>query len=254
MKRAALWSLLAMGVGALSYWVSTIATVKAQGGEWTPFTVAMVERDYSGSSIKPWKVENYIYAVRRDGSWVRDDKRQIMPHGGWGDMRVVMNYSARTWTTVDPSTESIVTYPYSQKTIAHLSVPPVTCSNDPNAQHATVLGYDTVVVRAQLPAPSGGVASATYWKSPALNCFALKEVWTFRCKTCPAARNTREALVVSEGFPSPALYQIPRNYIERTPSEVLARSAQLNPAEPATPLATRKTLDQIYQSRRQRSQ
>jgi len=253
MRRTAAWTLVVIALGVFSYWVSRAVTVRAERGEWVPFTAAMVERSYSGSSTKPSNIENYVYARRRDGSWVRDTKRQIMPDGGWGDMRVVEDYSSGSRTTVDPGTESLVTYPYSAKSVARLSAAPAACSADPNAQHATLLGYDTVIVRRNLAGPPGEVTKATYWRAPTLNCFALKEVVTLECETCPPARNTREALLVSEGDPSPTLFEIPAGYVERTPSQVFAEFARRFPARPQTPAETGRRLDQVYQSFRKQA-
>jgi hypothetical protein len=253
MKKRLPWILGVLAVGVVSYWASRAVTVRAQRVEWTPFTAAIVERSYSGTSTEPAKIENYVYARRRDGSWVRDTKRQVMPHGGWGDMRVVEDYARGTRTTVDPGTESLITYPYPPNWVARLSAVPTSCSTDPNAQHETVLGYDTVIVQRNVPGPVGDQRRATYWRAPALNCFALKEEMILRCETCPGARNTREALLVSEGDPSSALFEIPANYVERTPSQVFAEFGRRFPEKGQSNPETDQRLDEAYQSFRKQA-
>ena len=42
---------------------------------------------------------------------------------------------------------------------------------------------------------------------------------------------TREALLVKEGDPSTALFEIPSGYVERTPSEVMAERAKRFPED-----------------------
>lgn len=247
-KRAAVWIVAAAAVGGFGFWISRAITVRAQGGGWVPFTAAMVERSYSGTSTKPSSVENYLYARRREGSWVRDIKRQLLPNGGWADMRVVEDYTRGSRIVVDPGTESVVTYPYSAKAVGRLSAVPASCSADPSAQHTNFLGYDTVVVTRSLPGPADETRKATYWAAPALNCFALKEEITRECKICINSRNTREALLVSEGDPPSALFEIPTNYVERTPSQVFAEFAGRFPEKAQTPTATGERFDQVYQS------
>lgn len=253
MKAMAKWVLVAAGVGLLSYLAAKKITLMAQSGEWTAFTATMVERRYKPSSTTPAYTENYIYARRADGSWVRDVKRQIMQNGGWGDMRVIMDYSSLERTAVDPSTQSLTTTPLSRAAAASLSSPPSTCSTDPNAPHATLLGYDTVRAESTLSGTGPGTTiKVTEWRAAQLQCFPLKETISVQfSKGAGWFHTTREALFVSTGEQSGALFEIPAGYVERTPSEVMAVRAKLFPNEPPTPAKTLKALDEVYQSSRQ---
>lgn len=259
MKRT-LWISLAVTLGVLSTVVSyRVSKARAQGGEWTPFTAAMVERTYQepgvgcatcGAPTAGPRILNYVHATRRDGSWVRDMKRQIMPDRGWGDMRVVMDYSAGARTSVDPSTESLTTYPYPRDVIAKLSTTPQACSTDPGAKHATFLGYDTVVVERTLRGSGDGdPGKITEWRAPELNCFALKHTLE---RELPGlrVRVEREALLVKEGDPFPDLFEIPAGYVQRSPSEVMAERGRRFPAEglAAAPASDFETLDHTYRA------
>jgi hypothetical protein len=249
MRRTIPWLFAACLVAFFSYYISRRVVAIADQPHWRPFTATIVERMYAGDATAPVHVENYISAVRGDGSQVKDFKRQVMPNGGWGDMRVISDLSARRRTTVDPSTESVTTYPYSDKAAARLATPPSACSSNANAPHATLLGYDTVMVQTALPGAPGETRELTQWLAPALNCFALKETMTFHQPDSASSRTTTEAVLVKVGEPSKSLFDIPAGYVERTPSQVFAERARRFPDEPpAAADATATRLDGIYQS------
>lgn len=248
MARRASRVLALIAVTSLVYSAFPRSTVKAQDRHWTPFTVAMVERRYSGNATQPAYVENYLYAVRGDGSNVTDYKRQIMPNRGWGDMRVITDLFAGKRIAVDPSTESLTTTPYSEKIVAHLATPPSACGPNPTPG-PTILGYTTVVVKTTLPGPPDTKIERTTWEAPQLNCFALQYTVVLHQSDSSFSRNTREALLVKEGEPSAAMFEIPSGYVERSPSEVIAEHAKRFPNAP--PVASDQTatmLDRVYQS------
>jgi hypothetical protein len=210
----------------------------------------MVERQYQETGAAPTSIENYVYATRTDGSWVRDMKRQIMPNGGWAGLRVVMDYTSQTRTAVDPSTESLTTYHYGASEVARLSLPPQACSADPNAEHVPFLGYDTVIFKRTLPKSRGVPDKITEWRALKLNCFALKLVIENEVGGAWVT-TTREALYVNEGSPSPSLFEIPTGYVERSPSEVMAERARRFPNEQSSqcPTCNYDALDGAYGTR-----
>lgn len=252
MRRKTVWVGVALLAAVVSYWISR-AKVKAQGESWIPFTAVMVQRQYQALPAAPLRMENYTYAVRSDGSWVKDFKRQIMPNGGWGDLRVIADYSSGVRTMVDPSTNSLTSYPFSKQALAKLSVPPPqACSTDPGVQHATVLGYDTEVVKRTLPGtPPGVELVVAEWDAPALDCFPVRQIIDHHSPNA-SVHIVREALYVSEGAPSEALFDIPTDYVERSPSQVTAERARLFPNEPSSSALSSSTsvLDRVYQSYR----
>jgi len=263
MRRKTLWILLAVALGVLSATVSyRVSRARAQGGEWSPFTAVMAERNYlregTGcatcaapvAAAEDPRLDIYIYATRRDGAWVRDFKRPIMLNREWGDLRTVIDYSAGTRTGVDPSTESVTTYHYAADEVARESTRPRACSPDPNAPHATLLGYDTVVVESTYTSSKSSlVQKVTEWRAPQLNCFALKQTIDHRAGGS-RFEITREALLVKEGDPSSALFEIPAGYVERSPSENMAERDRRFPNEAvASPAAaSMEQFDRAYRA------
>jgi hypothetical protein len=248
-----MWILVLASAGAVSALSSfyLIKRVVARNRKWVPFEVVMVERQYRVGAEAPVRTENYLFARRSDGSSVKSIPMQIMPHGGWANQRIIEDFAAHLRTSIDPSTESLTTYRYSRQVVAKLSTPTSVCSDDPQAAHVQVLGYDTVVATHTAPGPGAGI-EVKQWRALQLNCFALQEEagspddkWA----------TTREALLVKEGPPPASLFEIPAGYVERAPSEVMAERARRFPDEPAAHVerqaANFQTLDNVYRAREQ---
>jgi tetratricopeptide (TPR) repeat protein len=176
-----------------------------QSRQWTPFEADMVDRQYLAGNTDPVSIENYVYARRDDGSWVKSE--QILPNGKQVNQRIVEDYSTRTHTSIDPSMKALIKYPYSAKDVDYLSTPPAACGNS-NAPHVEIQGYDTVEVRFTVPGDGKGFP-VTEWRAPRLNCFALKHEMVLGSSTL-----TREALDVNEGAPAGSLFEIPTTYTE----------------------------------------
>ncbi len=203
--------------------------VHALSRQWTPFEADMVDRQYHAGNKDPVSIENYVYARRDDGSWVRFEP--ILPNGKRVNQRIVEDYSTLTRTSIVPSTKSLIKYHYSAKDVDYLSTPPRACS-DSKAAHVEIQGYDTVEVRFTEPGPGEGFP-VTEWRAPRLNCFALKREMVWGNSTL-----TREALDVKEGAPAASLFEIPSTYTE-LPSEGLeerkrekAQTESVRPLQP----------------------
>ena len=203
-----------------------LRNVPAPSRQWTPFEANMVERQYHAGSQDAVSVEKYLYARRDDGSSVKFEI--ILPNGKRVNQRIVEDFSTRTRTSIDPSTKTLIKYPYSAKAVDDLSTPPGACG-DSQAAHVEIQGYDTVKVRFVLPGPGKGFP-ATEWRAPRLNCFALKSEVVFGSTT-----HIREALDVKEGAPADLLFEIPSTYTE-LPSkglyELKREKAQTESARP----------------------
>jgi hypothetical protein len=246
-RRMLAWTLVAVVVAAAAAWLTfwSFRATRAQGRGWVPFVAVIVERQYQSTLRAPVRVQDSVYARRSDGSTVEDVKKQIMPNGGWADLRIVMDYGTATRTSIDPSTESLTSYHYPATAIARLAAPPTVCSSDPTAKHTLILGYDAVAVERALAGPRPDWGKATDWEAPQLNCFPLMETVEFGGG---AGTLTREALLVKEGDPPPVLFEIPSGYVERAPSEVMAERARRFPADEAAQAAASQSqaLDDAY--------
>jgi hypothetical protein len=228
MKRK-VWILALAGAAAVSGLTSFyfIKRVAAQNREWVPFQVVMVEREYLVGTEAPFRSLNYLFARRDDGSSVKSVPMQIMAKGGWANQRIIEDFAAHRRTSIDPATESLTTYLYSSQVVGRLSTPSGLCSDDPQAAHVQILGYDTVLVTHTAPAPGAGF-EVKEWQAKQLNCFALKEE-----AGNPNGQSTitREALLVNQGPPPASLFEIPAGYVERPPSEVMAERGRRFPDE-----------------------
>jgi hypothetical protein len=179
--------------------------VPARSRHWTPFEADMVDRQYHAGKQDAVLFEKYVYARRDDGSWVKFE--YVLPNGKRVNQRIVEDYSTHTRTSIDPSTKTLIKYPYSAKYVDYLSTPPAACGNS-NAAHVEIQGYDTVEVKFTAPGPGKGLP-VTEWRAARLNCFALKReaVWG-------SSNLTLEALDVKEGAPAASLFEIPSTYTE----------------------------------------
>lgn len=242
-----LWISLVLASGVLAAMLSSrvLRSVRAQSREWIPFEAAMIERSYRAGVTAPVLIHNYVYGRRSDGSHAQRISMQILPEGAWAEQRIVEDYSSGTRTSIDPSTESLTTYHFSAKHTRELSVPLGACGSDATAPHVEILGYDTVQVQLSYPGPRGSL-KVTEWQAPRLNCFALRDQEE---PSDGQSSRTREALLVKEGEPAPDLFDLPANYIERAPSEVLAERARRFPKEAeACPNCKVEALDQAYRN------
>jgi hypothetical protein len=90
--------------------------------------------------------------------------------------------------------------------------------------------------------------------APPLGCPALKEDYTVTLNTGEERlRSSYEVTSLIPGDPNAALFEIPGDYVERPPSEVLAEEAKLKSQETCTACQSSSTgLDEAYRRQRPR--
>ncbi len=206
-----------------------------------PFTAMVVERQYDGSG-RQIVLEEIVSAVRSDGSQVRMFHRQL-PDGSWFQPKWVLLVPAGVRISVDPATESIVTYHLPSRPAA----PSSTCGVSPDAPRSSWLGYAVVVDDVRVKPPE--MLSDKHWLAPNLGCFPLRDEISYAPGPAGAAtKMVREAVFVIPGDPSPSLFEIPASYRERSPSELAAEFARRFPGHQAWRSGSSSVLDQAYQS------
>jgi hypothetical protein len=189
-----------------------------------------------------------LFAQRADGSSVLFQKTAGLnqPAG----TRRILDTSRNRVVSVDPNTKSVSTYRFSDREMEHARNPPLSCdehngslSRNPDAQ-PKIQGLDVVRLSGKMTATENSLAR---WVAPGLNCFVLREEMTLVTEQA-AHRRTTTSIVLGE--PDPALFVIPVDYTERTPSEVLrlARESMGLPESRNAEHANR-TLDTVYRSR-----
>jgi len=226
MRRIALLLVLSLGLGALTFVGVRKLKLQAQPAGRNPFTAFTLERYYDGSGALV-RSYNSIYAVRSDGSWVRIWPWQD-PNGRYVEIREIWDFSAKENIGIDGLTDSVTTWPLSDGQVAAFRIPDKTCADDLTLERATLLGYEVVKVQRQtLQTSRKFVERDEFWLAPALDCFRLREVLASGTIGGDIARTTeREVIFVIPGEPSPALFQIPPDYTERSPSQVAAEFAR----------------------------
>ncbi|HEX5412972.1 MAG TPA: hypothetical protein VFZ27_14065 [Terriglobia bacterium] len=227
MKKAVLFGLATLLVGSLSFLVSRVAHVqklRAESSARRPFTAVIVEHRHPGDasiSAAAWpNTQMTMYAVRSDGS-TAEVIRRVDPNNNPVEIRVVVDMASARRVSIDPMTQSVTTYPLSQASLSFMNGLAIGCQSA-TSEHSTLIGYDVVKVQDSKEWPDGTADYSESWQAPALGCLRMDESSSPQAAANRTVWNTREVTFVAEGEPSAALFAIPSDYVERSPSEVFA--------------------------------
>jgi hypothetical protein len=152
-------------------------------------------------------------AVRSDGSIARVDAGEhsvgSMQYG-----RDVIDATAKTHTSVEPLTESILVRTYSDvQTIGWQS-----CQKDTPAGQQQ--GFDVVYSETAQTLADGSAIRRREWKAPKLGCYPLVAELTEVRRNGEQIGFTKQSLVhIQLGEPDPWYFAIPTNYTARTGEE-----------------------------------
>lgn len=250
LKRIALVIAATAAVGAVAFFIGRTRPTIAQSTSWVPYTAVTVSQTYSHGSATPTATANHIHAVRSDGSWVDVALREV--GGQLYRVSVIQDLALRRRVTVDPMTESTTTYPLSAAWASRLATPETSCTSDANAPHKSILGYDAVEVKRTRPGPGALTTVVDDWDAAALNCFPLERNATVSSAGSISFHRTVTAISVAAGPPDSALFQVPANYTERSPSQVFAAFAKRFPAavNSLPPSSAKGMLDDVYNNYR----
>jgi len=238
--------------GIAVFEVTRAVRLKAMQFRRTPLTALMTEENYPPGWARADYVGYAVRAVRSDGSEVTVLRKEA-PDGRPVDMKVILDIPSRRRVSVDPSTQSMSSFPLPERHVAtYLSKPVMDCMEKPGAEHTTLLGYDALKTREPGGPPESQDLIET-WMAPALGCFPLREEYTYPAATLGggALRVVKQAVFVIPGEPSASLYEIPSTYTERSPGEVNAEFERRFPGRHAFPEKTVRILDQRYADARQ---
>lgn len=237
-----------LAIGFFAFTLVKRVELRSQQAGFRPFTATLIEDRYTPQGNKYYS-EYSIHGVRSDGSYV-DARRAQDPDGQWVMRRLVVDLQAKARVTLDPTTQSRLTYPLPDGHVAEMRTPPASCTTAANPQESSLLGYKVIRAPLDFPPTPGDPLPPQVDRSvaPALNCFALRETVNFRSEGVAGAHNEREVLFVTEGEPAAALFEIPSSYVERSPSEMFAEFAKRFPGRTIGPPRTAQVLDQAYQA------
>jgi hypothetical protein len=204
-------------------------------------TAEYLLQSYDAANVEPmaWTES---FARQSTGSHVRFRRHKDgTPFG----VKRIVDLTRRKSVTVDPRTQSLVTYNLEANEVAFWASPAESCAPtpgltpDPQPQ-AKILGFDVVLFTGKL---QGSDDPVRRWYAPALNCLVVQEE-----VITPGFRNVRTASSIVLGEPDPALFVLPQGYIERSPVEVLALAKEKTPSMKANPKPA-ADFDSVYRNR-----
>ncbi len=232
-KRFLVFTLMVLSAGvALRL---TIDRLTAQGtSNRVPFTMTQVYTVSRPSGNWPTRRQEIMLAVKGDGSLVQRTK--IFSDAGTirVDRREVYDLSTGRITAIDPFTQSKTTGVLTEAIRGSLTTQiDTTCEAQlgPNAtveRNGSIMsGYRVVRTTENSVLPDGGKATTVEWRAPELNYFPLRKKVTFVSPKGNTTVNLREVQTVVTGEPASELFDVPANYAERSPSEVVSETARL---------------------------
>lgn len=203
--------------------------------QFVPFTAQVTGTYYQHPTGEVVKVVESVSARRADGS--RADM--------WldGRQRIVLGIHQKQRVSIDPLTESITTYPLSDRSVTSFTHVVPGCTEDANAEHTSLLGYDVVK-----SVDTKGVYRVENWLAPKLDCLALKSTVLLEVNGSMLPFTVVEAHSIAVGDPDQTLFEIPKSFVERAPSQVLAEHDRRYPGGPKGCDFTK--FDQAYQANR----
>src|SRR5713101_9457241 len=188
------------------------------------------------------------FAVRAEGSWVLVT---FQPNIGSKEVHIrdIYDVGRGVHTTIEDLTKSTVT----RKMSAHeISIKRVTASASCKGNAAgQMLGFDVEYneEKSEIEDGTSGPLTSTIkrWLAPDLGCFALKKetIFTRNSDGVVTVDTTHQAISVTFQ-PVDRFFEIPTDYAERSPGDVLRERSRLYPAY--FPLATTDTqaIDEAY--------
>lgn len=210
--------------------------VLSQGSDQSrPFTATIVESTFLPGEETPRVARMKTIAVRSDGSWVEAVQTEASGEvQGILLRRKITDVANRKRVVVDPLTESITTYPLSHAAAQAFAIKSLhSCeANGTRLGTDRILGFDVDIVEVQKRYDSPAVSNTRRmksWVAPELDCFPLRREIEMDVASKPTKKAIEAVTNISMGEPDRGLFEIPSNYKERSPSEVLAEAGRRFP-------------------------
>lgn len=222
--------------GGASFWLSSLVFAKAQAqSDSIPFVARLSERYFKWDTDTNPTVVHTVHARRRDRSFVTQIASSNGPHGEGEPLIQIVDAESHHDIVLEPLTKSKVTYMYSQQQFDNFisGLEAESCPANVESGTGTFKGqalsfgratfYETKNIRLN---PSANL-NVEKWTIAALRCFTSKRI----AKLGDGARNELVTDSLQEGDPPTTLFDIPPDYVERSPAEVEAIfKAKVQPA------------------------
>ncbi len=211
------------------------------------FTATRFEATFLANQTLPIDTETTIFAVRDDGSTAELHQRND-PTGGQKVFYIkkILDVTGKREVVVDPFSESTVTYPLANKTVAYHAAKPI--SDCGGTAAGELLGYPVRRVETTIKSEGPGFDEdrTQLWVSPRLNCFALRREDALIKGGEVIQRSTESTLTVSEGKPETSFFEIPTTYVERSPSVAMGVADRRYPGKGFCAKCSQAKKDEAY--------
>lgn len=227
-------------LGGLVLGVSILLLIQLSGASQegpTPFTALKLITMLNGSGVTT-KTMVVLDAVRGDGS--RVTAKKLIDNKPVGT-KVIVDTPSLQRVAVDPTTESVTTYPLLEEAVRRFVVKPSSCGEEPSAERSELVGYPAVKTLT-----GNHVSRDESWVALTLDCYPLYNKSSLLGEDgAILAETITEALVITPGEPDPTLFEVPSHYLERSPSEVFVEAERLT-GESQCCEGTGPVLDEAY--------
>jgi hypothetical protein len=197
-----------------------------QSTAFTPFIVSERVTHFSGAKLT--KEGDYTIARRMDGSLVRSFivKDSDSPNGDEGKAVFIWDIPSRHNVMLEPFTMSAMTQVLSPKEIADFLNSQKACSGAILSSEGTgateqLLGHAVVRVEEQ-----SKVIDTVSWVAPDLDCFPLKQTFTFLDPQHAGIRHEDVVTKIEQRDPPNSMFAVRSDYTERSPAELQAEYAR----------------------------
>jgi hypothetical protein len=210
-----------------------------------PFT-ATVLTEYFDEEGRLGRTEVALQGMRSDGSLAKlTETVNDRPAG----RRTVSDVPRGLRVTIDPSTRSLTTYRWGSREAQAERDPSGGCRYAPDAPSRVILGLDVRRYETHWPAGERQIDEEG-WVAPSLGCYPLERSYQVSESGQPVGRTTITVVSITIGDPPGELFEVPGNYAERKPSEVMALRAEKEGRPCPTCMAgSASSLDKVYDSR-----
>ena len=213
---------------------------------YVPFAAQIVEESFGDSAaVKPVTVQNIIYGRQSNGSEASLTSVHSPDNQQTAQLVYILDVNSGKEIQLEPFTKSSMTFYLSKEQLTQ-TLDSRHCPTNVNAltEHSKILNYDVVRYRDN----SGSSAESPTddmddeWIAPRLACFVLKEIFT----ESSGPWNRRTVVSLTEGEPPSSMFNIPPEYVERSPREMAAKWSDTFPGSKFLPDSSIRNMDQRY--------
>jgi hypothetical protein len=206
--------------GACGFVLTFSGGAKSQEAGLTPFTAHLVEKMYGSADDTAPHIDHISFGRRSDGSEATYRTMKSPDGQQDGQLGSTIDLGRAESLDLEPFTRSVTTLHYSLDELGELKdrLQAKGCPADMDklGEHTKMLGHEVVRIR-ESHSTHLGTETDDKWVAPDLGCFALAETATFA-----GPRNVTTVTSLTEGEPPLAMFAVPSDYVERSPSQLSA--------------------------------